>query len=120
MTARTKKLLSLAVIAVVDILFFGFVNPTKSYALVVVIGFVLLTLSFWLVLDALLRLLRRVMRLPEPALRRSRNFATGIIAVLIAMQSIGQLTVRDIAAIVPLVAVLLFWLSYQKRQGKRT
>jgi len=41
---------------------------------------------------------------------------TMLFALLIAMQSIGQLTVKDMFAIVPLVAVLAFYLSYQTKQ----
>jgi hypothetical protein len=42
--------------------------------------------------------------------------ATALIAGLVALQSIGQLSAHDLAVVVPLVALGYFYFSYNKRQ----
>lgn len=106
-------------LVLVDCLYYGLINPTKAYALVVVGGFALLIVNIYVGMTLLLMLVRRVVPLSIAVQRRVRAFTTAILGVLMAMQSIGQLTVKDLLALVPLVVVLLFYLSYQKRARQR-
>jgi len=118
MKRHTPKLLRLATLLVVDLLFFGLIDPRNAYALVVVGGFVLLVATLYVIIDLLLILLERVITLRPMTRHRLHTATTMLLALLLAMQSIGQLTVKDMAAIVPLVVVAAFYLSYQRKQAQ--
>jgi len=107
-----RKLLRLAVLFVADALFFSLVNPQKVYAVVIIVGFVLLGLTIYALLDFLLALAERIVPFSLHTKKRIALAATLVISLLIAMQSIGQLTVKDILAVIPLVIVLSFYFSY--------
>jgi len=118
MKRHSRKLLRLAALVVVDMLFFGLINPQNTYALVVVLGFVLLVITLYVTIDLLLILVEKVITLRPMARHRLHTSLTMLLALLIAMQSIGQLTIRDMTAIVPLVLVAAFYISYQRKQSQ--
>ena len=103
---------------VVDSIFFSAINPAKAYALVVIVGFGLLVLTIYAVIDLLLLLVVRIVPLSDLLRKRILTSGTMLLGLLIAMQSIGQLTVKDMFALVPLVLVLGFYLSYQTKQKR--
>lgn len=106
------KLLWLAGLFAADGLFFGLVNPQKVYALVIIIGFGLLAVTTYVLLSFLLSLAGRLVTFSAPTQKRAALATTLALTLLIAMQSIGQLTGKDILAVIPLVIVLAFYLSY--------
>ena len=109
---RVKKLKTFLLLLVVDVFFFGFTNPSKTASIVVVLGFILLILSFYMGLDLLTRLLITQFALSEQNRRKVVLLVSVLCAILLAMQSIGQLTLKDTIAIIPLVAILYFYPSY--------
>ncbi|HET6924587.1 MAG TPA: hypothetical protein VFH39_02045 [Candidatus Saccharimonadales bacterium] len=118
MKRHSRSLWQLAGLAVLDAAFFGFINPTNAYAVVVMIGFLLLVATLYVVVDLLLALAERIVTFRPTTRYRLRLSITAFLALLIAMQSIGQLTVKDMAAIIPLVLVAAFYASYQRKQAR--
>ena len=99
---------------ITDGLFFGLTNPVKVASIVVIVGFALLTLSvYWLSYN-----LQKILSLYAPWLSRQRNLSltlTGGLASLLALQSIGQLTMRD-SLLIPVAALAVYaYLGYGKR-----
>jgi hypothetical protein len=47
--------------------------------------------------------------------RRAAMISGGIIAGLMALQSIGQLTFRDLFVLVPLISIAYFYISYNQQ-----
>jgi hypothetical protein len=116
MNKRYKKLGYLAVLLLVDGLFFSLVDPRKAHALVIIVGFGLVVVTLYVLLDLLLMIVERVITLSTRTRRHLQDSITMLGGLLLAMQSIGQLTVKDMLAIIPLVAVLAFYLSYQRKE----
>ena len=116
MLKKYRKPSYLAALLILDIVFFGSINPRNAYALVVVLGFVLVVLTLYVVVDLLFVLVDRVISLRPMTRHRLHTSITMLGALLLAMQSIGQLTIKDMSAIVPLVLVAAFYLSYQRKQ----
>ena len=112
------KLLRIAALLLVDSIFFGAINPRDTLAIVIVVGFALLVVTIYTIVDLLLVVAERVVRFKERTRHRILLSVTAVTGMLIAMQSIGQLTPRDVLAIVPLVLVGAFYVSYQKRDTK--
>lgn len=113
---RSKKLGYLAALVVLDGLFFSLIDPRRAPALVIIVGFALVVATWYVLIDLLLGLAERVVTFSPRARRRWQDSLTMLGGLLLAMQSIGQLTAKDLLAIVPLVAVLAFYLSYQRKE----
>ena len=73
-------------------------------------------LTWYLLLDLLLGLAERVVTFSPRARRRWQDALTMLGGLLLAMQSIGQLTLKDMLVIIPLVVILAFYLSYQRKE----
>jgi hypothetical protein len=114
-----RKLFRLAALFIVDALFFSLVNPIQTHAVVIFIGFVLLVLTLYVLIDFLFALSERVIPFSHRTKRRMALATTLVLALLIAMQSIGQLTVKDVLAVIPLVVVLSIYFSYMLRKTNR-
>lgn len=100
-----------------DGLFFGLTNPVKVASILVIIGFALVTLTvYWLSFNV-----QKVLALYAPWLSRQRKLSltiTGGVASLMALQSIGQLTVRD-SLLIPLAAAAVYaYLGYNRHATK--
>jgi hypothetical protein len=114
-----RKLIELTALFVVDVLFFSLVNPVQAHAAVVIVGFLLLVVTLYVLIDFLLAVGERVIPFSHHTKRRIALATTLVAALLIAMQSIGQLTVKDVLAVIPLIIVLSVYFSYMlKKQAK--
>lgn len=117
---RKRKLIRLLVLFVADALFFSFVNPQNVYAVVIIVGFVLLALTLYALIDFLLVLAERIVPFSLETKKRIALASTLVLTLLIAMQSIGQLTGKDILAVIPLIIVLSFYFSYMSSSKARS
>ena len=115
-----RRLIRLLALFVVDVAFFSLVNPIKAYAVVIIIGFGLLVMTLYVLIDFLLALGERIIPFSLSTKRRIAQASTLVLGLLIAMQSIGQLTVKDILAVIPLIIVLSLYFSYMFRQQPRS
>jgi hypothetical protein len=113
---RIAKLTRLLILFAADGLFFSLINPNSVYSFVIVIGFLLLALTIYALIDFLLVLAERIVPFSLHTKKRIAFASTLVLSLLVAMQSIGQLTSKDILAMVPLVIVLSFYLSYVTRK----
>lgn len=114
-----RKLIELAALFIIDGVFFSLVNPVQAYAVVIVVGFLLLVVTLYVLIDFLLAVSERIIPFSPHTKRRMALATTLVLSLLIAMQSIGQLTVKDVLAVVPLIVVLSVYFSYMlKKQTK--
>jgi TRAP-type uncharacterized transport system fused permease subunit len=95
------------VLLIADYEFFSLTNPNNVPSFVLVLGFLLLLMTLYLVVRVVVTLLRRTRR-------RLTGFTTGLLGVLLALQSIGQLTTRDAVVIVPIAIVLYVYFTYAR------
>jgi hypothetical protein len=96
----------------VDLLFYSATNPDNGSSYVLVVGFALLTISLYFVIDRLLQF----MGLCGLSIGRYRHrlalCVSGVFMGLTALQSIGELTARDVVIFIPLSAILYVYFSY--------
>jgi hypothetical protein len=115
-----RRLIRLVLLFGVDVLFFSLVNPVKAYAIVIIVGFALLVMTLYVLIDFLLALGERIIPFSLSTKRRIAQASTLVLGLLIAMQSIGQLTIKDILAVIPLIIVLSIYFSYMFRQQPKS
>jgi hypothetical protein len=111
-----QKLVRLGALFVFDALFFSMINPVQAYAVVIIVGYLLLIITLYVLIDFLLAVSERIIPFSPHTKRRIALATTLVLALLIAMQSIGQLTPKDVLAVVPLIIVLSVYFSYMLKK----
>jgi hypothetical protein len=104
------------ILFVVDCLFFSMTNPNKVPSLVLIVGFSLVALS----LNGVLRFIVIVAAIYGlPVGRHSQRIALFIsiaMATALALQSVGELTLRDVIVLSLLSVVSYLYISYGRVQ----
>lgn len=99
------------ILLVADGLFFGLINPNTANSTLLLVGFILFGLSLYLLIEAIFLILRKI----GIEVKRSKKI-TGYIVIpvclLLALQSLGQLSVFDILIVIPLVVLLYIYTTY--------
>ena len=98
---------------VVDALFFGFTNPSKVSSQFLIVGFVLVVVSLYIVLRVLGRL-AGLYGISRATAHRFAAIVTGLIGICIALSSMGELTARDLGVLTPLAVLLYIYLYYAR------
>lgn len=96
----------------VDILYFSTVAPSPSRSWTLLIGYVLVAITLYWGLHVVLRVLRRTLGRPHDHFQRLAIAGTLIGVVLLALQSIGQLSLRDILVLAGLGVLLYLYSLY--------
>ena len=98
-------------ILILDGLFFGLTDPNKINSIFLIVGFVLFAVSLYvltqIILDFMIKLGFKMKNR-----RKIAVFIAVLACLLLALQSIGQLTDRDVLIIVPLAALLYIYATY--------
>jgi Ca2+/Na+ antiporter len=109
----------MAPLIILDAGFFSLVDPRNSSSFMIIIGCILIGLTLYLVLRALTRLAGVFFTISDHTQRRFVIFITILLMFMLLMQSIGQLSLKDILAIVPLMIVLYLYLTYTSKTKAR-
>jgi hypothetical protein len=84
---------------IIDILFFGNIDPVSTPSIVLFLGFLLLATSVLVGYFWFFRLARAITGYPKRHIRTPVIIASTISIFLLALESVGQLTLRDAIAI---------------------
>ena len=103
---------------IVDVLFFGLTSPNSS-SFVIIPAFTLVIINILAITDLLMRYFMQIIPIKDAIRRRVTVVVSVTIALIVALQSIGQLTLRDVVTIVPLAGLLYFYMSYMSRRVPR-
>lgn len=110
-STRLKMIISLLAL---DSAFFTLTDPAQVNSLVLIASFLLLSLTCYLLISRLCAVAQLYgLPLGHPA-HRIALFGTVVIVGLTALQSIGELSIRDMLVALPLGIVLYLYLSYSR------
>lgn len=98
-------------VVLADVLFFAFFSPVGS-TWVILPALVLVIITIWLGVRLLMHGISQLLPLKSSTQKRLTRLLVIAIGLVVALQSIGQLTAKDVLTIVPLVAVLYFYMAY--------
>jgi uncharacterized protein (DUF3820 family) len=110
---RHRKFILMTGLVAIDALFFGLTNPNRVPSLLLIVGFGLVVATLYTVL----RLVLSIGEVYSAWFRRQRRpvgFVTVVLAAMLALQSIGQLALRDVVVLLVLSAVLAVYYNYSK------
>jgi len=108
---RRRKITWLLGLLATDAVLFGSTDARRVGALVLMVGFGLFIATVYWVIYGFLALLR----LYGIAVRQKRRLAgslAGLIACVVALQSVGELNFKDVLLLLPLVTVGYIYASY--------
>lgn len=98
-----------------DLLFFGLTNPANVPSFALIIGFLLFVATVYVAIQGLFQLgVWYGFAFSERQKRFARIF-TGVIAGAVALQSMGQLSGRDLLVVIPFALLIYMYLSYGKQ-----
>jgi hypothetical protein len=109
----------LALVISCDLLFFATTDPRTASPPILIISCALTTVTVYLVCRLAMELVGKLFDLSTPTKKHAAVSITIALTFLILMQSIGQLSSRDILAVVPLAVVSYFYLSYVFRPERQ-
>ena len=96
---------------IIDAFFFGLVNPNKVNSLYLIVGFILIGVTIYLLMQLLLIFFVRL-GFKVKNKRKIAIFVAVLLSLLLSLQSIGQLSVRDVVIIVPIAILLYIYTAY--------
>jgi len=114
----TKSSITLPLsLIIIDSLLFSLSDPRKVPSFLLIVAFLLLTATFYYVVKGLVKLLGWYgVNAKHP--NRLASTITAVFGGITALQSIGELTGRDMLVLLPLVLVGYLYFSYNPRSSK--
>lgn len=112
--SRTIRLAALLILA--DCLFFGFVNPSVASSGVVIVGCLLLGASLYALSRLLMQFAGVLLPIGVQPQRRLALCVALSVTIMLLLQSVGQLSWRDLFAIVPISIIGYAYWGYAASQ----
>ncbi|HET7059896.1 MAG TPA: hypothetical protein VFH99_01070 [Candidatus Saccharimonadales bacterium] len=113
--SHSRKKWSLAALAAADLVVFSGTSPHSASSIVLFIGFMLLAASFYVLLLGALRLVAWYGVSPGRYRKRFIRLMAGLFSGLVALQSIGELSPRDVLVLLPLAFLAYLYMSYGRK-----
>lgn len=113
-----RHILGLVILITLNFVWFTLLDPLESPTVVLFGAFGLLAVNFFVCFYILARIFQKLFGYPKQPPRRLAGILTALIVVLLALQSIGQLSVRDALAVLLLCCLIYFYLSYYRVQRR--
>lgn len=120
LTRLTKRLhfWRLSGLLLADFVVFGTSNPDDTASFMLIVGYLLLCVTLYYLLDGVLSL-GRFYGVPLKHKKRFLRTAVLVLAGVIALQSIGQLSSRDVMVLVPLTSLFYLYVAYTRAGRQR-
>jgi hypothetical protein len=116
---RIRHYLETIGLLALDIIFFTFTNTNTDPSYVIIIGFVLIFISAYLFFYYGLSFLK-LYGLPIRRKRRLATYLTVLVGALVALQSIGELTPKDVLVLVPIALIGYLYTGYAKPNRRKS
>ena len=103
---------------VLDGVFFMLTNAQEVSSLTLMFGFLLVVGTFYLLIDRFNVLIRRYILSTNNDLKSFKLLITGVVGAMLALQSLGELTLRDLLMSAPLTVILYAYMTYGRGKSK--
>jgi hypothetical protein len=108
---KHKLVRSAAILMALDVIFFGGLNTSKIAQVALVAGFILVVANIYLLAYGVTSLIR-LYGIPINRKKRLSLYVSLFLGLIIAMQSTGELTSRDVLVVVPLALIGYAYIGY--------
>ena len=103
-TASTHKVLQIAALLLADTIFFIVNDPSHLSLILMILGWILIGITVYMVCLYGVRISLRAGLIKDQK-RINPVLLSGVIYLVLVLQAVGQLTLRDIAALLPLMII---------------
>ena len=103
-TASTHKVLQIAALLFADTIFFIVNDPSHLSLILMILGWILIGITVYMVCLYGVRISLRAGLIKDQK-RINPVLLSGVIYLVLVLQAVGQLTLRDIAALLPLMII---------------
>lgn len=114
-TLQNRHLQICAALIAADCFVFTLVDPQQASALWLITGYILMAVTLFGLASLLATGLKSYGKRTQVVGKRFLRYSTLIIVVLLGLQSIGQLTFKDIVALLPLAVIAYLYFGYGKK-----
>ncbi|CAN5163377.1 hypothetical protein BH09PAT3_BH09PAT3_2920 [soil metagenome] len=104
-----------AALIVADCLVFTLVNPSQASATWLITGYVLLGLTLFGLASLLATTLKSYGERAHGVGKRLLRYGATAVVAIIGLQSIGQLTVKDVMTLLPFIIIAYLYFGYGKK-----
>jgi hypothetical protein len=104
----------LLITGVLDALFFSLTDPARVAPLWLIVGFILAVATMYWFFRAAMLLLGVYSKAVRKQARQLARVLTLAAALLIALQSMGQLSLRDVLVLAPLLIIAYTYIRYNR------
>ncbi len=109
---KNPRLWQISGLLVADAVFFGATNPANVPSYMLVVGFVLFMATFYYLVLGMFRLGKWYgLEFSKKQIRLAR-IITSVVAIIVALQTTGQLSHREIFVLLPLALIAYAYMSY--------
>jgi len=115
-TIKNHKRLAVLFLLIADSLFFSLTNPSHLAFYLVFTALILVLCSVYAVCLISFRLLKSL-GIVQSHRRWMLEAITGFIFVLLIMQALGQLSIKDILALIPLTLISYWYTTFVAKQN---
>lgn len=107
-----------AALILLDLIVLTMVDPRTANAVWLIIAYILVGLTVLSLVHSIPAVLKIAYgdRLQSPA-KRAAWYSGAVIVIIIGLQSMGQLTVKDIATLLPFAAIAYFYVGYSRQKS---
>ncbi len=114
---KSKLSLLLGILAL-DSAFFMLTDPNRVSSILLMVGFLLIVATIYVLFDRLYLIAQLYGLALGSKPRRFSLIGTIVVAGLVGLQSMGELTARDLLVVVPLAIIMYLYLSYGKSRAR--
>jgi hypothetical protein len=115
---KSKMIRLIVSITVVDIVFFSNISAQNANTAEIILGFSLFLVSNYAICRILVRTLS-IYGLPIKNVKRLSVYLSVFVGLIIALQSIGELTIKDAIILLPLSYLSYTYYSFLKRSSQQ-
>jgi len=118
-TARNRRFQVCAALIAADCLVFGTVNPQHTSALWLIAGYIMLAMTVFALSGLTANVFRSYGATAHALSRRAARYGATALVILVGLQSVGQLTVKDVVTLLPLVVGVYLYIGYGKKTAAK-
>lgn len=115
---KHRKFWQASGLVVLDVMFFGNTNTANVPQFFLILGFLLLLINVYIAAYLLFSIMK-IYGLPLSHKRRLSMFAAGFVGILIALQSIGELSPKDVLVLMPIAVISYLYLIYSTKSEQK-
>ena len=115
---KNRLLQEAIVLFVLDVAFFGNINTNKVAQFVLIIGFVLLVSSLYVAIYGAISLIK-LYGVPVRRKKRLSIYAAAFFGLIIALQSMGELSPKDVIVVCMMAVVGYCYINYAKANEQK-